>query len=236
VNERDEALREALRTDALEDVHADLAEALAAVQRTATLAAQRATALAEMQRERDEAQRQLSEMVDRSLDEGWKQVGYDIERQERYRLAWTSARRRARQYNDLVDSVDVTWQQRCDELGDLVTSLRLERDEARAEVVHLGKEGVELLAALREARGNRWALIEQHRDLIALVKRREAAAMAEGAPEFAAATARLRAALDEERIEPEPGCPAHGVHPHGGRRCLDCPACVGQGRTEGEAG
>jgi hypothetical protein len=225
VNERDEALREALRTDALEDVHADLAEALAAVQRTATLAAQRATALAEMQRERDEAQRQLSEMVDRSLDEGWKQVGYDIERQERYRLAWTSARRRARQYNDLVDSVDVTWQLRCDELGDLVTSLRLERDEARAEVVALGKEG----------EGLRQALVSVLSKVI----------------DFEvddAATARLRAALDEERIEPHRATPlrqctdetTHGAHEwYAGPLRRQCTGYVGRAgveRTEGEQG
>lgn len=24
---------------------------------------------------------------------------------------------------------------------------------------------------------------------------------------------------------PARGCPAHGVHPHGGRVCLDCPTC-----------
>lgn len=26
---------------------------------------------------------------------------------------------------------------------------------------------------------------------------------------------------------PGPGCPAHGLHPHDGMRCLDCPECVG---------
>lgn len=25
----------------------------------------------------------------------------------------------------------------------------------------------------------------------------------------------------------EPGCPAHGPHPHDGRRCLDCAECAG---------
>jgi chromosome segregation ATPase len=137
----------------------------------------------------------------------------------RFRLAWQSARRRAKARDESIaelmaegeamlaratqgwetaESLAARLGAALDELG---TALD-ERDQARAEVVRLGRENELLATALREANGNRAVMIAQHRALISVVRDREAAAMAEGAPGFAAATERLRAALAEERIEP----------------------------------
>jgi hypothetical protein len=126
-------------------------------------------------------------------------------RAERYRLAWMSARRRSRlldqENNVLSDMVRDHEQLHAWRVDEGLKNLA-ERDEARAEVVRLGRENELLATALREANGNRAVMIAQHRALISVVRDREAAAMAEGAPGFAAATERLRAALAEERIEP----------------------------------
>lgn len=119
----------------------------------------------------------------------------------RYRYAWLSARRRAgtvtARAGYLSDAAEEALQQ--------LRQMQAERDEARAEVVRLGRENEQLVNALREANGGRAVMIARHRALISVVRDREAAAMAQGAPEFAAATDRLRAALAEERIEGETG-------------------------------
>jgi hypothetical protein len=117
-------------------------------------------ALVRVTEERDEALNQLSDMADRIMDEGWKQVGYDIERQYRYKLAWKSARDRA-----------ASWKLRRSLIAEQLKRTVAERDEARDEVVRLGREGEELLAALMEANNNRMALVVQHIKALAEIKR-----------------------------------------------------------------
>ena len=46
-----------------------------------------------------------------------------------------------------------------------------ERDEARAEVVRLGRDSDELLAALREANDNRAKMLAQHREALDEIRR-----------------------------------------------------------------
>lgn len=151
---------------------------------------------------------------------------------ERYRLAWLSARRRARRYDDLVDSIDVTYSERCDELGDMVTSLRTERDaaratvervttlaarrstalvsmqqqrdEARADAITNGQAAERLSEELAEARAQVAYLGKGFEDLRTDYERL-AAQLEEMVNEaiHRAATDRLRTALAEERIEPE---------------------------------
>jgi chromosome segregation ATPase len=109
----------------------------------------------------------------------------------RYRLAWRSARRRARRHDALADELD--------------ERLTAERDEARAEVVRLGK-------ALEDENRGRYADLKSLLDRIKEIEgeRDDARALVDG---LAAGSDRLRAALAEERIEPERcvacvrGCP-----------------------------
>jgi hypothetical protein len=186
--------------------------------------------------------------------------------EERYRLAWLSARRRARRYDDLVDELDeratnhhgmyeqaqalaVRMEEENEKLRREQTSIlhtlgvtAKQRDDARAELVRLGKENEEHRRAIRswqaaqeadEAETAAW-LKRVNDGLIDALKEATPDADLEERLQRIKATAaeRLRARLEEVRIGPDPVCPAHGEHPHTfgpleePRRCLDCPVCA----------
>lgn len=145
----------------------------------------------------DRAMRRVAELQE--------QLAEATQRGELYRLAWGSARFRAYQRRNRIDFLERSW-------SGVLDQTRAERDEARAEVVRLGK-------ALEQAEHDNCGCLGYP--------------LGVGEDEVTAAHTRLRAALDEERIEPEPCAFADIPQEHGaGGPCVLC----GFERTEGEAG
>jgi hypothetical protein len=202
--------------------------------------------------ERDELRRQLDEATTDLLADNEQTLTYateGLERAERYRLAWQSARQRAVRLRGARNS----WYGVYSETWDEMSKMRAERDEARAEVVRLGKENEEHRRTIRAWHAAREADEVEFEAWLKRVNDGVHAALAELTTdeqveeriEKIKRTAReriearrLRAALDEERIEPEPKvvCPGAWVL---GYRCSECQSfCLPSEnrRTEGEAG
>lgn len=248
---------------ALERVAGERDEALSAVQRTATLAAQRATALVEMQQERDEARAEVVRLGKalEAIHQKWKSTHDAWHPDTKYAsdaadswhqgyvtaLATTSIMARQALDPDAEDEwgkdveaargTDRMWFERtgnCGHCGLIAEDCDCRPDDPCGCGPH------ELRTVPRpcwRCKGSGW----DHPRGVSV----DQAVLP--IDEVSAATARLRDALDEERIEPKVFvCQNHGAHPHDrgfgeahtkafGARCLACPDCTG-GRTEGEAG